>query len=601
VRLWQLRVLLQPNSPAYRIIAPDLQGVCVRRLIVLAFHRNALQVLVVLNSLRIGCVKYVNARPLIRGWPGNVEFDHPSALCQRLANGDLDVALVSSFEYLRNPIYRIVDDVSISSDGPVSSVVIAYRGDVSEIEEIELDPASQTSVNLLRCILKELGLKPRLIGNIGFQPVCPAGLQPADSAAVQPTESKTAENIPTACTGTMPMFRPADSPAFHAFDKHADIHQTRRNLPHWEQEGATYFVTFRLADAVPAELARQWRGELETWRKFHPEPWDSAVAAEYRRRFLQPREDWLDQGHGSCLLRNSKAAEVVAQALRFFDEQRYYLDAFVVMPNHVHVLVQPLTGFGLSDIIRSWKSYTARQLNKLFGRSGAVWMQESFDRIIRDSDALVRCRVYIAKNPEKPRLRRGEFILSTAEKLRNTGFQPVRPAGLHRANSATVPPAESETAENISAGRTGKMPMFQVPHCAQLLIGDQAIQFRQKHAGEFQFWDLGEQWKKLTGLPFVYALWLIRPEVRGAKSVARRLRNLRDKNLASLDDIIAEAVAGVDDPGSPNMTREFLVHYFRDHLRFSFGEKEKQGLQCFADLCVKHGVLPARQRSFTVV
>jgi chorismate dehydratase len=277
-----------------------------------------------LNSLRIGCVKYLNARPLSRGWPGNLEFDHPSALCRRLANRELDVALVSSFEYLRNPVYRIVDDVSISSYGPVYSVVVAYSGDISEIEQIELDPASETSTNLLRCLLAERALIPSLSRNIG------------------------------------------------------------------------------------------------------------------------------------------------------------------------------------------------------------------------------------------------------------------------------------------------KMPMFQALHRARLLIGDQAVHFRQKHAGEFQFWDLGEQWKKLTGLPFVYALWLIRPEVTDAKSVAQRLRKLRDKNLASLDDLIEEAVAGVGLPAvasaktvetSPRkeLNREFLLRYFRKHLRFSFGKKEKQGLQCFADLCAKHGVLPARDRPFTLV
>src|SRR5206468_10073657 len=82
----------------------------------------------------------------------------PATLCKRLAKGELDVALVSSFEFLRNPIYRIVDDVSISSDGPVYSVIVAHHGDISGIKEIELDPASQTAVNLLRCLLKELGL-----------------------------------------------------------------------------------------------------------------------------------------------------------------------------------------------------------------------------------------------------------------------------------------------------------------------------------------------------------------------------------------------------------------------------------------------------------
>jgi chorismate dehydratase len=299
-----------------------------------------------LKSLRIGCVKYLNARPLIRGWPGDVEFDHPSALCQRLAKGQLDVALVSSFEFLRNPIYRIVDDVSISSDGPVYSVVVAHRGDISEIEEIELDPASETSVNLLHCLLAERGLKPRLSRNIGFQPVRPAGLEPGVSAVSQ-------------------------------------------------------------------------------------------LAA-------------------------------------------------------------------------------------------------------------------------------------------------------------------SETAENISAGRKGKMPMFQAAHSARLIIGDQAISFRQNHASQFQFWDLGEQWKKLTGLPFVYALWLIRPEVPDANSIAQRLRGLRDENLADIPAIVSDAMADVADD-KPAIIQEFLDRYYTEHLRFGFATREKQGLQTFADLCAKHGVLPKRAREFSLL
>jgi chorismate dehydratase len=258
-----------------------------------------------LKSVHIGCVKYLNARPLIRGWPGNVELDHPSALCQRLAKGQLEVALVSSFEFLRNPIYRTVDGVSISSDGPVYSVVVAHHGVFSDLKEIELDPASETAVNLLRCLLAELGL------------------------------------------------------------------------------------TARLTRAVPG-------------------------SAESRR--------------------------------------------------------------------------------------------------------------------------------------------------------------------------------------AHLIIGDQAIGFRQKHAGEFQFWDLGEQWKKLTGLPFVYALWLIRPEVPDAKSIAQRLRSLRDENLADIQVVVADAVGK-----KPEITQEFLDRYYNEHLRFGLGTREKQGLQTFADLCSKHGVLPKRAREFSLV
>jgi predicted solute-binding protein len=280
-----------------------------------------------LKPVRVGCVKYLNARPLIRGWPDCVEFDHPSALCKRLANGELDVALVSSFEFLRNPIYRIVDNVSISSDGPVYSVVVAHRGEISEIDEIELDPASETAVNLLRCLVAERGLKPRLIRNIDFQSVRPAGLQPA----------------------------------------------------------------------VP------------------------------------------------------------------------------------------------------------------------------------------------------------------------------------------------DAAENISAGRAGNMPMFP---SGRLLIGDQAIRFRESHADEFQFWDLGEQWKKLFVLPFVYALWLVRPEFPDAKQIANRLRALRDDNLANLNEVIA---------AQKEFDPQFCSRYYREYLRFSFGKDEKEGLRNFANLCAKHHLLPKGDFTLTFV
>ncbi len=114
--------------------------------------------------LRIGCVKYLNARPLIHGWSrGSVDFDHPAALCRKLDRGDLDVALVSSLEFLRRPIYRMVDGISISSRGEVYSVIVAHGGELARVEQIELDPASETSVALLRCLLTNRRLSPRFL------------------------------------------------------------------------------------------------------------------------------------------------------------------------------------------------------------------------------------------------------------------------------------------------------------------------------------------------------------------------------------------------------------------------------------------------------
>ena len=138
--------------------------------------------------------------------------------------------------------------------------------------------------------------------------------------------------------------------------------------------------------------------------------------------------------------------------------------------------------------------------------------------------------------------------------------------------------------------------MFHPSNRARLIIGDQAIRFRQNHADAYQFWDLGEQWKKLTELPFVYALWLIRPEVSDAESIAQRLRVLRDENLGNLSSVLADMA---DNKGG--ITREFLDHYYNEHLQFSFGTREKQGLHTFADFCAKHRVLSQEVGEFDLV
>jgi chorismate dehydratase len=108
-----------------------------------------------LEQLEIGCVQYLNAKPLIFGYEGKVHFDHPSRLAESLQKGLLDVALVSTYELLRMPEYLVADGVSISAKGEVFSVFLAYRGDLKAIKTVSLDPASLTASHLLRCILAE--------------------------------------------------------------------------------------------------------------------------------------------------------------------------------------------------------------------------------------------------------------------------------------------------------------------------------------------------------------------------------------------------------------------------------------------------------------
>ena len=122
-----------------------------------------------LSALRVGCVQYLNAKPLIHGYAGPVVFDHPSGLARDLANGALDVALVPTFEALRDPRYLLADGVAIASDGPVFSVFLAHRGPLAEVRKIALDPASLTSVHLLQILLAEYhGRRPQMLDLSAF-------------------------------------------------------------------------------------------------------------------------------------------------------------------------------------------------------------------------------------------------------------------------------------------------------------------------------------------------------------------------------------------------------------------------------------------------
>jgi REP element-mobilizing transposase RayT len=195
------------------------------------------------------------------------------------------------------------------------------------------------------------------------------------------------------------------------FNPHAEIRHTENRLPHWQQASATYFVTFRLADSIPSQLRSQWANEREAWLRFHREPWSAEIEREYHKRFSGALEQWLDEGHGSCLLRRHDCAEVVAETLRHFEGERDVMISFVVMPNHVHALFVQNAEWPLEKLIRSWKGFTARQINKLLGRSGGFWQRDYFDRLVRDNQHFANCVRYIRRNPEKARLSQDEFVL----------------------------------------------------------------------------------------------------------------------------------------------------------------------------------------------
>ncbi|NBB78725.1 MAG: hypothetical protein GVY36_04670 [Verrucomicrobia bacterium] len=176
-------------------------------------------------------------------------------------------------------------------------------------------------------------------------------------------------------------------------------------MPHWSQKRVVYFATFRLADSVPKPILEQWKERKDFWLAEHPEPRSEEVQREYHRLFTWTFHDFLDAGHGDCLLAQPSLAQIVAGALRFFDGQRYRLGEWVVMPNHVHALFQTMDDFKPEDILHSWKSFTAKEINKSTRRTGQVWQHESYDRIVRSPAELSRIEKYIQDNPKKARIR----------------------------------------------------------------------------------------------------------------------------------------------------------------------------------------------------
>lgn len=206
-------------------------------------------------------------------------------------------------------------------------------------------------------------------------------------------------------------------PGFQGLHPHIPITVYHRHLPHWRQDGATYFVTFRLADSLPQSqlnvlesLKREfaagqgivgidWQAVLRRRASSIPqEAWET-----FCHKQLQLMENWLDQGMGSCLLQDSFIAAVVVDVLQHFDGETYELGSFVVMPNHVHAIMRPLRPQTdpLEKVLQSRKSRMSREINAKLGRRGELWQAESFDRIIRDEEHLYRCLQYIGDNPRR--------------------------------------------------------------------------------------------------------------------------------------------------------------------------------------------------------
>ncbi len=203
----------------------------------------------------------------------------------------------------------------------------------------------------------------------------------------------------------------SDESTFQSFSPFLPLDITKRKLPHWKQKNVVYFVTFRLNDSLPKEKLNQWRNEKEVWLKANPKPWTKEKRREYSILFPLRFNEWLDKGSGSCILAKPEISNIVEKSLRNFDKTQYALDYYVIMPNHVHLIVAPYDGHSLSRIIQSWKSFTSHKINEQLGQRGTIWQHESFDHIVRSPEYLELYRKYIKENPSKAKLSITEYIL----------------------------------------------------------------------------------------------------------------------------------------------------------------------------------------------
>lgn len=180
---------------------------------------------------------------------------------------------------------------------------------------------------------------------------------------------------------------------------------SRDYLMHFDGGGIWQFISVHLADSVPKKVLDRWKLELK----------NETDAA--RKRILHRRVDrYLDQGYGECYLGRRDVADQVRESILHRNGPEYKLRSWVVMPNHIHLLMKPNEELELESILRRFKSYTANMCNRIIGRLGQFWQWDFYDRFIRDIQHFRAVVNYIEQNPVKARLCRqaSEWEFSSA-------------------------------------------------------------------------------------------------------------------------------------------------------------------------------------------
>jgi len=195
----------------------------------------------------------------------------------------------------------------------------------------------------------------------------------------------------------------------------------RRRLPHWHPEGQTFFITFRLANSLPARVIQALQEERERERQIICTQFSGNQQCQelynLDKKYFGSIDAWLDLciAKSPHWLAQENIARIVAEQIHALDGERYRLIAFCIMSNHVHLLVDtadyhppvaplhagPTAPYPLAYTLKLLKGRTARSCNLALGRGGAFWHHESYDHVIRDETEFERIIWYILNNPVK--------------------------------------------------------------------------------------------------------------------------------------------------------------------------------------------------------
>jgi Rad3-related DNA helicase/REP element-mobilizing transposase RayT len=293
---------------------------------------------------------------------------------------------VSELSSVADKVHTLGASLEAVLDQQIEDAV--YWMDVSRSTGASGRATKRVSLNAAPINVAE-GLKRHLFEKVGPVVMCSATMCTAGKGA-----------SPRGGTGVPPV-KPAAQAALpdpHLHTRHGAY------LPHWTKEGSIYSVTLRLADSLPKQVVETWLAEREEIVSRARQMNRPLTEDELRRLdylFSDRVDRYLDAGHGACWFRRDDMAQLVADALAHFDGERYRLIAWCIMPNHVHVVIQPLPGFELEQILHSWKSFTAHEAKKLQQIAGEFWQAEYYDHLVRSPDDLDHSNHYVWANPEK--------------------------------------------------------------------------------------------------------------------------------------------------------------------------------------------------------